>query len=377
VPLSCATKHAFGPYQCAADCPARPPSPIFQAVRVEAAMQLPPADERIVDVAILDMNHGWPNLGHDSLVHAVMEAACSMLPLLSRTGLAVRALSYDVRAKQMVPESPNGRLQLYVGTGGPGHIDPRENDGIREGSQGIAEDPRWEEPLFRLFDDIKASEDAALLAVCHTFGILCRWSGAATPTLRPEEKGGKSSGILENALTDVALIHPWFSQFARNLGPERRFPIVDNRLYDLLPDRSGFPSGVTPIGYETRGVGGPVGDAVTMLEFARDREGEMPRMMGVNHHPEIVDRARQLMILDQKLERGDVSREWYEERRRIMQETYPDDSGDTRLHLTSDYSLLGPLRFHLERQVRRRARQLALIGEDEVATPALAGAGPA
>jgi hypothetical protein len=376
VPLACASKVTFGKHYCAADCPARPPSPIFHYARVEAADQLPPPDSRLVDVAVLDMNHGWPNLGHDSMVHAVMEAACSMLPLLSRTGLAVRALSYEVRSRRLVPEAPNGRLQLYLGTGGPGHLDPRQNDGVQDGSQGIEEDARWEEPLFRLFDDIKASEDAALLAVCHTFGIMCRWSGAATPVLRSETKGGKSSGILENTLTDVALIHPWFGQFAQKLGPERRFPIVDNRLYDLVPDRSGFPGGVTPIGYETSGVGGPVGDAVTMLEFARDREGEMPRVFGVNHHPEIVDRTRQLMILDQKFARGDVSREWYEERRRIMQETYPDDTGDSRLHLTSDYTLLGPLRFHLERQVRNRAHELGLIGEDEAVAPVLAGAGP-
>jgi hypothetical protein len=376
LPLACASKVTFGSHHCAADCPARPPSPIFHYARVESENQLPPADSRMVDVAILDMNHGWPNLGHDSMVHAVMEAACSMLPLLSRTGLSVRALSYEVRARRVVPESPNGRLQLYLGTGGPGHLDPRQNDGVQDGSQGIDEDARWEEPLFRLFDAIRASDDAALLAVCHTFGIMCRWSGAATPVLRSETKGGKSSGILENTLTDVALIHPWFAQFAQKLGPERRFPIVDNRLYDLVPDRSGFPSGVTPIGYETSGVGGPVGDAVTMLEFARDREGDMPRVFGVNHHPEIVDRTRQLMILDQKFERGDVSREWYEERRRIMQETYPDDTGDSRLHLTSDYTLLGPLRFHLERQVRRRAHELGLIGGDEVGAPALVGAVP-
>jgi hypothetical protein len=377
LPLACATKHTFGKYHCAADCPARPGSSIFQSVRVEGESQLPPADPRIVDVAILDMNHGWPNLGHDSVVHAVMEAACDMLPLLTRTGLSVRALSYEVRSRRMIPEAPNGRLKLYLGTGGPGHIDPSQNDGVRDGSQGITEDPRWEEPLFKLFDRIRDTEDSALLAVCHTFGIMCRWSGIATPTLRSEAKGGKSSGILENMLTNNALIHPWFAQFARQLGPARRFPIVDNRLYDLVPGHTGFPAGMTPIGYETQGVGGPMGDAVTMVEFARDRDGEMPRILGSNHHPEIVDRSRQLMILDQKLERGDVSREWYVERRRVMTETYPDDSGDTRLHLTSDYSLLGPLRFHLQRQVRVRALELGLLGEDEAQEPALAEVGPA
>jgi hypothetical protein len=293
-----------------------------------------------------------------------------MLPFLVKTGLSVRALSYEVRARRMIPEPPNGRLRLYLGTGGPGHIDPHRNDGVSEGSQGIAEDPRWEEPLFALFDDVKASREAALLAVCHTFGVLCRWSGIAEPHLRPEAKGGKSSGILENALTDQSLLHPWFARFAQQIGPARRFPIIDNRLYDLLPGGS-LPAGSTAIGYETRGVGGPVGEAITMVEFARDREGEMPRILGVNHHPEIIDRGRQLMILDQKLAKGEVSREWFEERRRVMTETYPEDTGDSRLHLTSDYSLLGPLRFHLQRQAKERALELGLLKEDEPA-PALA-----
>ena len=68
----------------------------------------------------------------------------------------MRVLSYDVRRTLQIPQSPNGRFQLYVGTGGPGHLDPRLNDGVREESQGIAESPAWEAPLFRLFDDIAA-----------------------------------------------------------------------------------------------------------------------------------------------------------------------------------------------------------------------------
>jgi len=51
-----------------------------------------------------------------------------------------------------------------------------------------------------------------------------------------------------------------------------------------------------------------------MMEFARDRGGVMPRVFGVNHHPEIVDRARQMMLLQQKRERGEVTPEWSEER---------------------------------------------------------------
>jgi hypothetical protein len=42
----------------------------------------------------------------------------------------------------------------------------------------------------------------------------------------------------------------------------------------------------------------------------------------------------------------------------ILTRTYPDENSDQRLQVTSDYTLLAPLRFHLFRQVRRRAEAL-------------------
>lgn len=369
MPISCLYKIQFGRQFCATDCPASVPCGVFRYVRVERPEDVPPADELAVDVPILDMNHGWPNLGHDSLVHAVLDAGCDLMGPLADTGIHIRALSYDVRRSGMVPEPPGPRFSVYVGTGGPGHIDPRRNDGVSEGSQGIEEDPSWEERVFRLFDAIRADEEAALLAVCHTFGVMCRWSGAARPVRRGPEKGGKSTGILENVLTPEARQHPWFRRFAQELPDGRRLRVVDNRLFDLIPDGAGLPSWILPIGYETEGLGGPRGDAVTMLEFARDRQGLMPRVFAANHHPEIVDRFRQMMILDQKLDRGEVTNEWYQERVEILTRTYPDENSDQRLHVTSDYTLLAPLRFHIYRQVRRRAEALRLlvdVHEDQV-----------
>ncbi len=89
-----------------------------------------------------------------------------------------------------------------------------------------------------------------------------------------------------------------------------------------------------------------------MIELARDAAGVMPRMLAVNHHPEIVDRFRQVMILSQKRERGEVSEEWYQERLEILTGSLPDEDVDRRLHLTSDFTLLGPLRFYLFRKIR-------------------------
>jgi hypothetical protein len=357
MPLECAYKQRHGREFCVTDCPASEPGGIFEYARVEKPSDLPPAEPRTLDVAVLDMNHGWPNLGHDSLVHVVMDAACEVTEELQAARLRVRLLSFDVRRSGMLPEPPGGRFSLYVGTGGPGHLDPRANDGVRPEAQGVSEDPSWEEPAFKLFDAIRNDEHAALIAVCHTFGVLCRWSGAAGPVLRGPEKG-KCSGVLENVLSRPALSHPWFRRFAERLGPNARLRVVENRLFDLIPSRAGFPAGCVPLGYETDAAGRP-GEAVTMIEFARDESGVMPRMLAVNHHPEILDRFRQLMILNRKRERGEVSEAWCRERLEILTRQFPEEDVDERLHLTSDFTLLGPLRFHLFRALRRRAEALA------------------
>jgi hypothetical protein len=366
----CKHKLPGSPHFCGLGRPENAPCGAFEYVRVERPGDLPPADPRVVDVAVLDMNHGWPNLGHDGLIHSLLDLSCELLPLAEETGVRVRALSFDVRRSRMIPEPPGGRFALYLGTGGPGSLDPHENDGLSETCQGIREDPSWQAPLFRLFDRILADESAALLAVCHTFGVLCRWSGLARPVLRGPAKGGKSAGVLENVLAPEATRHPWFRQLAREAAGGERLRILDNRLFDLIPRSGPFPEGMTPIGWETLGVGGPRGEAITMIELARDPAGTMPRIFGVNHHPEVMDRARQMQIVDQKLERGEVSAEWVAERREALTRTFPDEDSEQRLRQTSDYTLLGPLRFHLRRQVRQRIESLGFavdLHEDRVA----------
>ena len=169
MPFDCRFRQRFGHESCLTNCPT---GPVFTVVPVPHPGDLPPADSRQIDVAVLDMHHGWPNLGHDAIVHAMQNAVCDIAPQLARAGLGFRVLSYDVRRGHAIPEPPGGRHALYVGTGGPGHLDPRRNDGVSEGAQGITEDPAWEKPLFDVFDRIRASDDAALLGVCHTFGVM-------------------------------------------------------------------------------------------------------------------------------------------------------------------------------------------------------------
>jgi hypothetical protein len=369
MPFDCQHRARFGHDACMTDCPTARDLPTFHYARVERPGDVPAGDPAVVDLALLDMHHGWPNLGHDALVHALQNAVCDISEDLAEAALGVRVVSYDVRRGLAIPEPPGGRYGLYMGTGGPGHLDPALNDGSTSASQGIREDPSWEAPLFRLFEAIRGSQDAALFGVCHTFGVMCRWLGVADVVVRGPAKGGKSAGIVENLLTDEAAAHPWFSRLSWRLPDGRRLRVLDNRLFDLVP-RGRLPAGLTPIGYETLGVGGPQGEGLTMLEVARDRAGVMPRIFGVNHHPEIVNRPRQVHILRKKLERGDVAPEWYAERMRTLTEPIADDWGDRLLHLTSSYTLMAPLRFHLYRLVRERAEALGRrLAVDEATLP--------
>lgn len=314
--------------------------PFFDYVRLEDE-SLPPAENDAIDVALLDMNHDWPNIGHDALVHVILEAAESVQEQLVSRGRRVRVFSFDVRKRHALPEHHTGRFQVYLGTGGPGHLDPRENDGVSEWSQGVSESAAWEAPLFHLFDEILADNEAALFAVCHSFGLLCRWAEVARPVLRES----KSTGMPLNRLSREAVRHPWFATFARELPDHEHFRVVDNRLFDLILEDAGKS---IPIAFEASG-----NSAMTMVELARDASGQMPRVIGVNHHPEIVDREHIMQVLDEKRAHGEVSDQWYDERARTMRELFQGEQ-ERQSQLTSRFTLIDPLRFHIERVVRGR-----------------------
>ncbi|MDH4066210.1 MAG: hypothetical protein OEW19_17550 [Acidobacteriota bacterium] len=357
MPFDCAHRARHGTAECLAACPTTAEVGGFRFARVERGEDPPPADPRVVDVALLDMHHGWPNLGHEALVHVLQTATCDLREHLARIGFGVRVVSYDIRRGHALPEPPGRRHAIYVGTGGPGHLDPGRNDGL-DGSQGIVEDPAWEAPLWELFDAIREDEDASLFAVCHAFGVMCRWLGVADAVLRGPEKGGKSAGIRHNVLSEEGRAHPWFSRFARELRHHERFPILDNRLYDMLPT-STPPPGVRVLSLECDDDGTP-GDAVTMVEVARASDRAIPSILGVNHHPEIVNRERQLMLLEKKRVRGGVDEVWLAERLAALTQPVDDDVDDRALHLTSSYTLMGPLRSALYREVHRRAQSLGV-----------------
>jgi hypothetical protein len=304
-------------------------TPHFDVVRVENPSDLPAPSAAIVDVALLDMNHGYPNVGHDAMLAFLHDLAAEYQDELDARGRTIRVLSYAIRDRLMVPDHASGRHKLYLGTGGPGHLDPRRNtsdDGARE----IREDPSWEAPLWRLFDAVLADEGASLYGVCHTFGLLCRWSNVAEPVLRGPEKGGAMSGVGADVLTASGLAHPWFVPLVEEL-PGKVLPVLESRYYDLIPVASTFASGMNPIAFENDGNGGR-GEALTMFEFARSADGATPRVFAVNSHPEIGTPERVQGLLERLLLRGQINAEVFRQRSGLLP-VLRDDRRDQRLQV--------------------------------------------
>jgi hypothetical protein len=299
-----------------------------EATRIESPADVPERDDRAIDVALLDMNCGYANVGHDAIVAIVRDSAAALGPELARSGRRIRVFSYAVRDKHMVPDHADARHALYLGTGGPGHLDPRRNEHVR-GTEEIWEDPAWEEPLWRLFDAIYADREAALYGVCHSFGLLCRWSGVAEPVLRGPEKGGPMSGVGTNVLTAEALAHPWFARLAA-VAPDGAVPVLDSRHYDLLPSGARRED-ATAIAFESAPGGDGPGEALTMLEVARDPDG-LPRIFAVNSHPEIGEAERVEELLERLLARGTIDRAMFEQRSAMLP-VLREERREARLHV--------------------------------------------
>src|SRR5262245_46540712 len=118
MPIACRLKMQHGLQFCGSDCPASSACGVFRYFRIERPEDVPPPDEKAIDIAVLDMNHGWPNLGHDSLIHAILDCACDLQPVFETSGLHLRVLSYEVRRGLMVPErSEERRVGKECGSG--------------------------------------------------------------------------------------------------------------------------------------------------------------------------------------------------------------------------------------------------------------------
>lgn len=91
------------------------------------------------------------------------------------------------------------RADLYLSTGGPGS----PYDGVE-----------WEGRYFDLLDEISGDDSKFMLAVCHSFQLAARWSGAGVVQLRPE---GKKFGIMPVYMTEIGVASQLLGDFGDRL----------------------------------------------------------------------------------------------------------------------------------------------------------------
>ncbi|HTS02517.1 MAG TPA: hypothetical protein VMN04_08335, partial [Thermoanaerobaculia bacterium] len=72
-------------------------------VRVTTPAEEPPPEPGVVDFAVLDMHHGYANLGHASIVESLLNYAHDERVRRNGNAPGVRVLSYDVRAGHAIP----------------------------------------------------------------------------------------------------------------------------------------------------------------------------------------------------------------------------------------------------------------------------------
>jgi hypothetical protein len=107
--------------------------------------------------------------------------------------------------------------------------------------------------------------------------------------------------------------------------------VLDSRYYDLLPIGDALPRGATAIAFESSRSGDGPGEALTMLELAREKDGT-PRLFGVNSHPEIGSPERVESLLRAMLDRGSITPEVYEQRSAMLP-MLRDDRREERLRV--------------------------------------------
>ena len=237
MPLVCGYKQRHGREFCVTDCPASAPCGIFEYVRVERPGDVPAPDPRAIDVAVARheprLAEPRPRLARPRGARLVLRGdraaarrqgcGCGCSPTTCAARACCRKRPAAATGSTSAPAARAASTRPRTTASVPRH-------------RAFARTPTWEAPAFALFDAIRADPEAALVAVCHTFGVLCRWSGAARPVLRGPEKG-KCTGVLENVLSWQAREHPWFRHFHALLGEAGRLRVVENRLFDLLPAR--------------------------------------------------------------------------------------------------------------------------------------------
>ena len=123
--------------------------------------------ERMLKVAIIDLNNNIPNLGLKSIEKMVMNYEYNSLPF------SLEYKIFDLRHKNEIPDT---NYDIYISSGGPGSPFEGENS-------------KWEKNYFKLIKQIwthnkSAEKKKYFLFICHSYQLMCRYFGLGEITKR-------------------------------------------------------------------------------------------------------------------------------------------------------------------------------------------------
>jgi homoserine O-succinyltransferase len=197
-----------------------------------------------IQVAILDMNDGNPNMGIDCLIDIITRWG-------DQKNKAIQYQVFDVRKKGEIPSLD---FDIYLSSGGPGS--PIESS-----------QEQWDQAYTLWLDKILASNKLVLL-ICHSFQIACRHFNIGNVCLRKS----KQIGVLPVHFIED---NPLFE------GLQDPFYALESRSYQIIEphDENLKKIGAKIIALEKHRPEVPLERALMGIQFS-------PYMYGVQFHPE-------------------------------------------------------------------------------------------
>lgn len=236
----------------------------------------PDPARRTVRVAILDMYKGDANQGMRCLRQLLAEAGDR------HPEVRFELEEFDVRAAHQVPDLS---FDLYISSGGPGS----PFDGA---------DQPWEGRYFSFLDDLMAHNRGTgprkyLLAICHSFQLLCIHLGLAEVKLR---KSG-SFGVMPVHHTEAGLKDPLFGLLPDPFygGDFREWQVLQPR-HDRIAE-----IGASILAIEKDRPHVPLERAVMAMRIS-------PEIVGVQFHPEADPAGMNLHFNEPKRKAGIIEK---------------------------------------------------------------------
>ncbi len=165
-------------------------------------------ENRIIRIAILDLNAGAPNQGMRCIRQIIHDWSATV-------DFDIETTEFDVRQKTEVPDSS---FDLYISSGGPG--DPLSS---RFDDWDIAW-CKWVDEMIRWNSNPSNQQKKQIFFICHSFQLACRYFNAGLVYKRKST----SFGVLPVHMLEEGLTEPVFD------GLSDPFYAVDSRDHQVI-----------------------------------------------------------------------------------------------------------------------------------------------